>query len=348
MNMPLMDGLEVAERVNKNPDLNGATIMMLSSASRPGDVARCKQVGVAAYLMKPVRRGELLEVILEVLGGSVASASRVRTSKKRSANERRRGISILLVEDNPVNQMVALRLLEKQKHRVRVAGNGREALLAMEKTGYQGFDLVLMDVQMPEMDGLEATVAIRAQEKEKGTGFHVPIVAMTAHAMKGDKERCLASGMDAYLPKPINTQQLLGVIEVLAGVTSETGNEPSPTSRPKEEVLDKSSILTAFEGDTELIREVLGLFLEECPRQMTAIREAVESSDAEKIYRAAHSLRGSLSNFAAAGAFQSAQYLEKLGREGDVARAGSAFQALEEHVSLLYSAMAEFNKEYAS
>ncbi len=140
VNMPGMDGFEVAERVNKNPALGGATIMMLSSATRPGDIARCKQVGVAAYLMKPVRRGELLEAILDVLGNRVATTKRVRISKQRSANERRRGISILLAEDNPVNQMVALRLLEKQKHRVVVAGNGREALMALEKTSYKGFD----------------------------------------------------------------------------------------------------------------------------------------------------------------------------------------------------------------
>jgi CheY-like chemotaxis protein/HPt (histidine-containing phosphotransfer) domain-containing protein len=348
MNMPGMDGFEVAERVNKNPALSGATIMMLSSSSRPGDIARCKDVGVAAYLMKPVRRGELLEAILEVLGGQVSKAHKVLTSRKRSANERRRGVSILLVEDNPVNQMVALRLLEKQKHRVLVAGNGREALLAMEKTAYQGFDLVLMDVQMPEMDGLQATAAIRAKETEMGTAFHVPIVAMTAHAMKGDKELCLAAGMDAYLSKPIRTQELFEVLEDLVGVPREAGMEPPTLSPPKQEILDKNAILAAFEGDNELIREVLDLFLEDCPRQMSAIREAVESSDAPKIFRTAHSLKGSLSNFVAAGAFQSAQHLESLGREGDVTKAGVAFHVLEEQVALLYAAMADLRQECAT
>jgi len=345
VNMPGMDGFTVAERVNQNPALSGATIMMLSSASRPGDISRCKEVGVAAYLMKPVRHVELLEAILEVLGGRVAKPNEVRISKKRSANELRCGISILLVEDNPVNQMVALRLLEKQKHRVLVAGNGREALLAMETTAFQGFDLVLMDVQMPEMDGLQVTAAIR--QREKGLGLHVPIVAMTAHAMKGDKERCLAAGMDAYLSKPIRTKQLFEVIEILAGVPGITGMEPS-TSSAKQEVLNKNSILTAFEGDHELVREVLGLFLKECPGQMATIREAVENSDAKEIFRAAHLLRGSLSNFSAAGAFQAAQNLETLGREGDVSKAGLAFHALEEQVSLLLCAMADFNGECAS
>jgi two-component system, sensor histidine kinase and response regulator len=345
VNMPGMDGFEVAERVNHNPSMHGATIMMLSSASRPGDVARCKEVGVSAYLMKPVRRSELLEAILDVLGGRAETAKRVLTSKKRSANERRRGISILLAEDNPVNQMVALRLLEKQKHRVMVAGNGREALLAMEKTGYLGFDLILMDVQMPEMDGLAATQAIRQRERELGSGFHIPIVAMTAHAMKGDKERCLAAGMDSYLPKPIHTQQLLDCIELLTGSKGETPLEAPPSPGAKEEILDKKAILAAFEGDNELIREVIALFLQECPRQMTAIREAVESYDSQRIFRAAHLLKGSLSNFAAAGAFQSAQYLEKLGREGDISKVAGAYRMLEEQVSLLHSAMIDLSRE---
>jgi len=341
VNMPGMDGFEVAERVRKNPALSGATIMMLSSATRPGDIARCKEVGVAAYLMKPVRRGELLEAILEVLGNQTARADHLRISKQRSANERRRGISILLAEDNPVNQTVALRLLEKHRHRVLVAGNGREALLALEKTAFQGFDLVLMDLQMPEMDGLQATAAIR--EKEKGTGRHVPIVAMTAHAMKGDKERCLAAGMDAYLSKPIRTRELFEVIENLAGATAETVEEVSPASSPKEEVLDKNSILAVFEGDVDLMRQVVGLFLVECPGQMSAIRAAVEHSDAGAIKLAAHSLKGSLSNFAAPGAFRAAQRLEGIGHEGNLSQAEEAFRLLEEQISLLHAAMADLD-----
>ena len=178
VHMPGMDGFEVAEHVRKNPALSGATVMMLSSATRPGDVARCKDLGVAAYLMKPVRRGELLEAIVAVLG--TQEIHTIRLPKNKSLNERRRGVRILLVEDNQVNQVVALRVLEKHGHRVLVAGNGREALLALEKTAFQGFDIVLMDVQMPVMDGLEATAAIRRQEE--GTGRHIPIVAMTAHA----------------------------------------------------------------------------------------------------------------------------------------------------------------------
>src|SRR5207253_1585568 len=157
-----------------------------------------------------------------------AVPEKVEISRTRSVNERRRGIRILLAEDNPVNQVVALRLLEKQGHRVLVAGNGRQAILALEKTAFQGFDVVLMDVQMPEMDGLAATAAIR--EMEKGTGAYVPIVAMTAHAMKGDRERCLAAGMDDYLSKPIRAQELFDILEKIAGFAA--GGEQSAPSAP--------------------------------------------------------------------------------------------------------------------
>jgi len=169
---------------------------------------------MAAYLIKPVRRGELLEAMLGVLGnrGRTTQDHSVSQEGPNPGSKKRR---ILLAEDNPVNQVVALRLLEKQGHKVLIARNGHEALLALEKTAFRGFDVVLMDVQMPEMDGLAATMAIR--EKEESTGTHIPIVAMTAHAMEGDKERCLAAGMDAYVAKPIRTQELFEVIENLTG-----------------------------------------------------------------------------------------------------------------------------------
>ena len=342
VNMPGMDGFEVAERVRKNPALSGATIMMLSSATRPGDIARCKEVGVAAYLMKPIRRGELLEAILEVLGNQVARADRLRISKQRSPNERRSGIKILLAEDNPVNQVVALRLLEKQKHRVLVAGNGREALLALEKTSFQGFDLVLMDVQMPEMDGLQATAAIR--EKEKGTGRRIPIVAMTAHAMKGDKERCLAAGMDDYLSKPIRAEDLLDVIEKLVGVSA-TALLPTPTSSSAPGVPDRKVLLEFFDGDPEFLAEVVNIFLQECPQQLTAMREAIAGGDAALLEQTAHSLKGSVSNFGVPAVFYALQNLEKMGRTGELASAAQAFADLEEKIRPLQTALADLLKE---
>ncbi len=210
MHMPKMDGFTLVEQIRKRPELATATIMMLTSAGHRGDAARCQELGVAAYLLKPIRQSELREAIARVLGaqspnGAIPLITRFSLHDGRDPAA---SLRVLLAEDNAVNQRLAVRLLEKRGHHVVVAGNGAEALAAMEK---QEFDLVFMDVQMPEMDGLEATAEIR--EKEKTSGKHLPIIALTAHAMKGDREKCIASGMDGYLTKPIRPQELDEVLE---------------------------------------------------------------------------------------------------------------------------------------
>src|SRR6266849_10413161 len=210
MHMPKMDGFALVERIRQRPELSTATIMMLTSAGHRGDAARCQDLGVAAYLLKPIRQSELREAIAKVLGareqdGAIPLVTRFSLQDARDPSAFFR---ILVAEDNPVNQRLVVRLLEKRGHHVVVAGNGREAL---EVLGKENFDLILMDVQMPEMDGMEATTAIR--EKEKGTGAHQRIIALTAHAMKGDRERCLAAGMDGYLTKPIRPPELDQILE---------------------------------------------------------------------------------------------------------------------------------------
>jgi two-component system sensor histidine kinase/response regulator len=206
--MPEMDGFEVAEAIKKDPALAGTTILMVTSAGHRGDGARCLALGIATPLVKPVSQVELLDAILNTLSdGPVRSPVVARHAVRESA----RKLRILLAEDNSVNQRVATRLLERRGHTVVVALNGREALAALEKPGSGEFDLILMDVQMPEMNGLEATVIIRAQEKSSDR--HLPIIAMTAHAMKGDEQRCLAAGMDGYASKPIQADLLFATIE---------------------------------------------------------------------------------------------------------------------------------------
>jgi CheY-like chemotaxis protein len=205
MHMPKMDGFELIERIRRSPHPSTVTIMMLTSAGHRGDAARCQELGVAAYLLKPIRQSELREAIARVLGareqkGAIPLITRYSL---QDAREPSASLRVLLVEDNRVNQRLATRLLEKRGHFVSIAGDGREALVALEK---ESFDLVLMDLQMPQMDGFEATTVIR--QKEKTTGNHLPIVALTAHAMKGDREKCLAGGMDAYLTKPIRPHEL--------------------------------------------------------------------------------------------------------------------------------------------
>jgi CheY-like chemotaxis protein len=208
--MPALDGFWLAERVKGDPKLAATTIMMLTSAEQRGDAARCHDLEISAYLTKPVSRSELLEVVFMLLDRKAAVVASDRPVTRDAICERHAesSLKILLAEDNPVNKLLAVRMLEKHGHKVTVAENGQLALTAWQK---DAFDLVLMDIQMPEMDGFEATAAIR--ESERATGRHQTIVAMTAHAMKGDDQRCLDAGMDGYLAKPIRSEELYAVLD---------------------------------------------------------------------------------------------------------------------------------------
>ncbi len=209
--MPEMDGFELVDHMNRIP--NGAlpTIIMLTCGNQRMDASRCEKLGIAAYLLKPIKESVLFESVARALHGVTGGEARPALMTKFFIRESRFRLNILLVEDNLVNQKVASGILEKMGHMVTVASNGREALELLERVC---FDLVLMDVSMPEMDGLEATRVLR--DREKTSGAHVPIIAMTAYAMKGDKERCIEAGMDAYVSKPINTQELYETIETIA------------------------------------------------------------------------------------------------------------------------------------
>jgi CheY-like chemotaxis protein/anti-sigma regulatory factor (Ser/Thr protein kinase) len=210
--MPEMDGFALVHRMRESPELAASIVMMLTSSGQKGQAERCRQEGIAAYLAKPVRRAELcsaLNTALQPDSGirTPAAASLFPAGSAGQAPPLRR-LRILLAEDNAVNQLVARKLLDRRGHEVTVACNGREALDLFDD---RAFDLILMDVQMPEMDGFEATAALRA--REAGTGRHIPIVAMTAHAMKGDHQRCLEAGMDGYVTKPIKPSALFDAIE---------------------------------------------------------------------------------------------------------------------------------------
>jgi signal transduction histidine kinase/CheY-like chemotaxis protein len=208
--MPVKDGFSLAAAIRRNAGWASLRIILLASASQNGDSARCREFGVLAHLTKPVRRAELRAAILAALGGHSAPSGSGSRNARPSLREDLPGLRVLVAEDNAVNQKVVCRLLEKQGHTVAIAGNGLEAIAALEK---REFDLVLMDVQMPELDGLEATMRIRAVET--GAGRHQTIIAMTAHAMKGDRERCLSAGMDGYISKPLNSAELLGLLETI-------------------------------------------------------------------------------------------------------------------------------------
>jgi CheY-like chemotaxis protein len=235
-----------------------------------------------------------------------------------------RALHILLAEDNIVNQKLATRLLERKGHRVTVVADGKEALAALEQGG---FDLVLMDVQMPEMDGLEATAHIRAREAT--CGGHIPIVAMTAHAMKGDRERCLAAGFDAYVPKPVRAQELFDALE--AAVSGGVNLTFSPESTASVNgLVDRQAALERVGGDETLLREIVGLFLDDYPKLLADVEAAVAAGDAARLRRAAHTLKGSVGNFGAQQAHDAARELELMGKSGDLSAAGPALDKLKQ------------------
>jgi signal transduction histidine kinase/CheY-like chemotaxis protein len=222
LHMPGMDGFTFVEQIRRTPELSTSTIMMLTSAGHAADVELCKQLGVAASLLKPIRQSQLRATISRVLGGAgPAEVAAPIDDAAGIGRGTRPGLRVLLAEDNPVNQKLAKGLLEKRGHSVVVASNGRQALDALEQGSY---DLVFMDVQMPEMDGMQAIAAIRAGEKDSGK--HQPVIALTAHAMKGDEERCLAAGMDGYLAKPIRRQELDNLLEALLSMEVEHSSSP--------------------------------------------------------------------------------------------------------------------------
>ncbi len=333
--MPGMDGFGLAERVRQLPQLAGVTLVMLTSAGHAGDVERCRKLEIGAYLMKPVKQSELLATVLTALSRPVVGAEPVPTSASAPAHLLPRPLHILLAEDNAVNQRLAMRLLQKQGHTIELANNGCEALAALER---QLFDLVLMDVQMPEMDGFEATARIRARESEGGR--RLPIIAMTAHAMKGDRERCLEAGMDGYVPKPIQPHDLNEAIGRVAVVVPEAG--PSAASCAAVDEVNRSEALARVGDDLELLAQVAGLFLDEYPKQMTDLRAAVARGDCVVMQRLAHTIRGSVGVFGARGACEAAQRLETMAKQRDATNAPQACDALEVAVAQLKPALSAF------
>jgi signal transduction histidine kinase/DNA-binding response OmpR family regulator len=331
MHMPKMDGFDLVETIKGQPHLAPATIMMLTSGGQRGDAARCSELGIAAYLLKPVRQSELREAIARVLNVHEPFDAVPMVTRESLVDERdpARSLRILLAEDNRINQKLATRLLIKRGHQVTVTANGKEALAALAKSAY---DLVLMDVQMPEMDGLEATMKLR--EREKITGDHQPVVAMTALAMKGDRERCIEAGMDGYFSKPIRPKELDEILESYAD-RKHTRSIPAPAATPsiKEISINAAELLERVDGDHSFLAELTELFRKDYPRQLMAAREAVSCQDSPAVEKASHALKGALANLAAGPASRMAQELEAKARSGDLTRADSVLQQLEEELN---------------
>jgi signal transduction histidine kinase/DNA-binding response OmpR family regulator/HPt (histidine-containing phosphotransfer) domain-containing protein len=334
--MPDMDGFQLAERIRQSPKLAGAIVLMLTSGGQPGDIDRCRELGISAYLIKPIRRSELLDVVLRVLNTAPKEVITDRNEPLlQSASARK--LRFLAAEDNYVNQRLIARLLESAGHAVTVVGDGLAAVNASQKDRY---DAILMDVQMPIMDGHEATRKIR--HLEQTTGAHVPIIAMTAHAMKGDREKCLEAGMDDYISKPLHKQELLQAIyEQTAPKRVPVEKLPAPAAAPlsADGELDIEGAVRQMGGDEDLFCELCRLFLQESPALIDSVRIALAEGDSTAVYRAAHKLKGSVSAIGGLKTARAALALEMLGRAGNVSGFAEAAAALEREMTALLLAI---------
>ncbi len=343
--MPEMAGFTLAERARSELGLAGLTIMMLTSTNLRGDAERCSALGLAAYLIKPIKPAELYTAISRALrkgeeaeGAGSGSSSRPAPLVPRASSRLR----VLLAEDNGVNQEVVGQMLRRQGHTVEVASNGREAIMALDRAR---FDLVLMDVQMPELDGLEATAAIR--RGERGTGRHLPIIALTAHAMKGDQERCLAAGMDGYVAKPIQNQELSQAIAACVPLTAAVGMEERAAGTDAsqrddlpttwEEGFDRSALLERLGGDLNMLRRIATLFQEDCEGLEQELRDARDGGDTVRLARAAHTLKGMLANLSATSAAETARQLEAMAHANNLAAATETIRTLSKQLAAVSS-----------
>ena len=326
VHMPDMDGFALAEQIRSCYKHRGIKVILLTSAFRPSDVARCRELGISDYLNKPIKQSEVFDSIVTAMAEHSRKTERYEsTSALIQASER--SLRVLLAEDNPVNQTLAMRILERLGHKVEVVNNGKEALRQVQA---EEFDLILMDVQMPEMDGLEATTAIR--QAETGTGKHTPIVAMTAHAMKGDREKCLSAGMDGYLSKPVRIDELK---QILSEIEKTQNMRQSSEQNPFRAIGRLELLLDSVMGDRDLLAEMAELWLADSAKQEKQIRNGLDLGDIIMVQRAAHALKGSIGTFQACAAQDAASQLEMSAKNADLVGARQAFETLLTQIDLV-------------
>jgi two-component system sensor histidine kinase/response regulator len=367
--MPTMDGFALAHALHER-NTGAPVVMMLTTAGRRGARTNDRGLQIAAYVTKPLKTGDLLSAVLRALGADREGSDPSRgTDRELRAPRRREGLRLLLAEDNLVNQRLMMRLLEKAGHVATIVRTGREALEALAK---QPFDMVLMDVQMPDMDGFETTAAIRAGERISGK--HLPLLALTAHAMRGDRERCLEAGFDGYVSKPIRFQDLFDAIDELAPPAPEppAGQEAPPagaatlagpthangTTRASDGVpvasasesgsgerlaaFAEEAALESTGGDRGLLQELIGIFLTEAPVWMRDLEGALRRRDAAEVHRIAHTIKGAVDSCGAARAYDAAMLLERMARDGELEGAPAAYATLDRELVRLRPELAAY------
>jgi len=319
VNMPEMDGFNLAKAIVEKSLLHPASIIMLTSGARPSDATNLQTLGITLHLLKPAKQSEMYDAVVSCLSAMGITPEPEDANETPSTSPSLSELRILLAEDNLVNQKLAIGILAKLGHRVTVANNGKEAL---EKLEQAKFDLVLMDVQMPELDGLAATRELRRREAH--SKIHVPVVAMTAHAMKGDRENCLAAGMDDYLPKPIRLKDMADKLnELFQSPTRPTRETPAQQATDSDDVISWSEALGNVGGDKELLGELVQVFLDQAPRLMKTILAAAKQNDIKSLHATAHSLKGSMLFLNPQQAMKCAGEVEQLAADGDMDGVGS-------------------------
>lgn len=347
--MPGMDGFAVADYIKKDPELQNVLVMMITSQDLKGDAERCRNLGIMRYLVKPVKRAELIEAIISAVNqpalgqpahgqpaqGEIREAIPEAVAKHQGTRPQRGAIKILVAEDNLVNQRLAVALLERRGWQVTVANDGRSAV---EFAQAQDYDLILMDVQMPELDGFEATKIIREMaDKRKAS---IPIIATTAFAMKGDKDKCLKAGMNGYVPKPLEREELYRVVEywtnreVAAGTDSDSPADIYP-------------LLNSIKSDRELLKELVNHFLNEYPLLVSAIKQGISDGDFSKVEASAHKLKGAAANFRAKEVCRLTRELELMGRERNLQGSLRVLAELEEQLEQVWNYLQGITEESA-
>jgi len=337
--LPRISGLKLARVIRQNRKIGSLKLMFLTSVGKSEAANLAKQTGIDAYLTKPIHFSTLVECLALLMGdapevGSSVSLVTPHTLARRIAGQRLR---ILVVDDNHINQKVTVSLLKKMGHRANVAGNGKEAIEAFKLVPY---DAVLMDLQMPEMDGFEASIQIRAIEREQNR--HTAIIAVTAHARNEDREKCLASGMDDYISKPIKPEELRAVIARRV-TRAKASPLPDPFSKPPSgsDVFNLSEALAQVAGNRELLSEIARLFLEQLPELLEETHQALSRSDYQSLSKIAHTLASSVGQLAAQRAFAAAKKLEEVGSQEDSSHIPEALAELERELLLLKSTVSD-------
>ncbi len=340
--MPVLDGFSLVRWIREQNIIDSKIIMMVTSSKLRNQVD-VDALNVKSFIVKPIRPSDLLDAVVSTVAEDETPHEQHETPSEKRLQAGEGRLRVLVAEDTLFNQKFISRLLERWGHQATIVQNGVEALATFSKGS---FDLILMDVQMPEMDGFEATAGIREIEKEQGR--HIPIIAMTAHAMKGDRERCLAAGMDDYVPKPISSDALHNSIKTLMSRQDKPDTEENTMTLNAQPAFDKKTLLKAFDNDWDFLKEIIEMFVADYPKMLQEIEGAIDAKDAPTLQRTAHALKGMLGNFQVETAVQKAYTLEKMGGAATFDQTKEIFTQLSDELDTLERMFLDIDREDAN